>query len=60
MDIQSPCVRNCCLDGNDICLGCFRSIDEILRWSSSTNVEKNQIIHDANKRKLEREQKTPL
>ncbi|MEO1926243.1 MAG: DUF1289 domain-containing protein, partial [Gammaproteobacteria bacterium] len=24
-NIQSPCVRNCCLNEDDICLGCRRS-----------------------------------
>ncbi|WP_156302871.1 DUF1289 domain-containing protein, partial [Methylogaea oryzae] len=24
-----PCVRNCCLDSTDICLGCFRALAEI-------------------------------
>ncbi|MEJ2212786.1 MAG: DUF1289 domain-containing protein [Gammaproteobacteria bacterium] len=33
--IASPCIRNCCLDDDDICLGCFRSIDEITGWSSA-------------------------
>lgn len=28
----SPCVRNCCLDENDICLGCYRSLSETLNW----------------------------
>lgn len=34
-DIHSaanPCVRNCCLDDDNICLGCGRSLPEILEW----------------------------
>ncbi|MBT1445777.1 DUF1289 domain-containing protein [Shewanella sp. JM162201] len=30
--LPSPCVRNCCLDDSDICVGCGRSYDEILAW----------------------------
>jgi len=30
---ESPCVRNCCLDENDICMGCFRSLTEITQWT---------------------------
>lgn len=30
----SPCVRNCCLNDDDICLGCFRSLDEIREWTT--------------------------
>ncbi|MGV2873061.1 DUF1289 domain-containing protein [Colwellia sp. E150_009] len=24
--IPSPCVRNCCLDKNDVCLGCYTNL----------------------------------
>ncbi|NQZ54751.1 MAG: DUF1289 domain-containing protein [Piscirickettsiaceae bacterium] len=56
-NIDSPCVRNCCLDTNDICLGCFRSIEEIMRWASieTTLSQKQQILSNANKRKQDRQ-----
>jgi predicted Fe-S protein YdhL (DUF1289 family) len=32
--IPSPCVSVCVLDANGIvCLGCFRTLDEIAAWS---------------------------
>ena len=31
--VESPCIRNCCLDNDDICLGCFRSLTEITQWT---------------------------
>ncbi len=40
---QSPCVRNCCLNGDDICLGCFRHIDEIVAWRSYSNKEQERV-----------------
>ncbi|EGW20819.1 DUF1289 domain-containing protein [Methylobacter tundripaludum] len=52
INIISPCVRNCCLNGEDVCLGCFRSIDEILQWSDATEQQKQKIIYLANARKL--------
>lgn len=36
----NPCVRNCCLDEQDICLGCFRHLDEILAWRSMSAEER--------------------
>ncbi len=51
-EIQSPCVRNCCLDGNDICLGCFRSLNEILSWSDSNQDQKKQIVLNCKKRRI--------
>jgi predicted Fe-S protein YdhL (DUF1289 family) len=41
---DSPCVRNCCLDGEDICIGCLRHIDEIIAWKSYSIKEKEQVI----------------
>jgi hypothetical protein len=52
-NIISPCVRDCCLNGEDVCLGCFRSIDEILQWSDATEQQKQKIIHLANARKID-------
>lgn len=43
-DIQSPCIRNCCLDENDVCVGCFRSLDEILQWSKIDEAGKKKIL----------------
>ena len=42
--VASPCVRNCCLEENDVCIGCGRHIDEILVWQQSAGEEKEKII----------------
>lgn len=49
-NVESPCVGNCCLDQNDICLGCFRSISEIITWSESSQDQRKKILLNANKR----------
>ena len=41
---SSPCVRRCCLDRNDVCVGCFRTLAEILAWGGSANDEERQLI----------------
>lgn len=46
----SPCVRNCCLDENDICLGCGRALEEILRWQQSSPGEREAILVAARQR----------
>lgn len=56
-NIASPCVRNCCLDPNDICCGCFRSIDEITGWAGRTEQEQLAILEKCEERKIEAEQK---
>ena len=42
--IASPCVRNCCLDEDDVCLGCFRHVDEIMQWRELTEPQKQAVI----------------
>lgn len=42
--VASPCVRNCCLDDQDICLGCFRSLAEIVGWGGADDLERRAIV----------------
>lgn len=49
--IDSPCIRNCCLNEYDICLGCFRHIDEIVGWQQRTESEKLQVMTNIEQRK---------
>lgn len=58
--IQSPCVRNCCLDDNDVCLGCYRLLDEILQWSASTADEKREVLMKCSKRRADHLQNFPV
>lgn len=44
VSIQSPCTRKCCLDPSDVCVGCFRTLDEITRWSGAPAAQKQQIL----------------
>jgi uncharacterized protein len=52
--IESPCVDNCCLDENEICLGCFRSLQEILQWDSLGNRDRLAVLRNASQRRTER------
>ncbi|WP_084618052.1 DUF1289 domain-containing protein [Cellvibrio sp. OA-2007] len=42
--VESPCIRNCCLDDNDICVGCYRSLTEITCWSQVDDEAKLSIL----------------
>ena len=54
MEIKSPCISVCVLnDAGDFCLGCYRTGDEIERWSELTNEEKRQLITSIEKRRRE-------
>ncbi|EKO3656787.1 DUF1289 domain-containing protein [Vibrio metschnikovii] len=50
-DPKSPCNRHWSLDENDICLGCFRTLNDILKWQSSTIAERIEILSLCQKRK---------
>ncbi|MEZ5503676.1 MAG: DUF1289 domain-containing protein [Halioglobus sp.] len=47
---KSPCIPVCALDENDICIGCFRSADEITDWFMASGEEKREILERAGAR----------
>ena len=50
----SPCIRNCCLDDDDICLGCLRSLEEIMAWGISNETARHRILAQVARRKQAR------
>jgi uncharacterized protein len=53
--LPSPCIRNCCLDEQDICLGCGRSLDEIRDWGNAPDAVRQRILDNAAARRAARE-----
>ena len=49
--IASPCISNCCLNDEDICLGCFRHIDEIIGWHGADEDRRLDILRNTEQRK---------
>ena len=46
-DVPSPCNRICILDpATQVCIGCFRTLDEIARWSGMDEDEKARVVAD--------------
>ncbi|MDO9450169.1 MAG: DUF1289 domain-containing protein [Rugosibacter sp.] len=41
--IDSPCVNVCRMQGT-LCLGCYRTLDEIALWSQMSGAEKQQVL----------------
>ncbi|QWL04025.1 DUF1289 domain-containing protein [Shewanella indica] len=56
--VDSPCIRHCCLDLQDVCLGCFRTLEEILAWHQATDSERQAILERCRQRQVERDQVT--
>jgi predicted Fe-S protein YdhL (DUF1289 family) len=43
--IASPCIQVCTVDGKSgLCLGCFRTLPEIARWSKLTADERANLM----------------
>lgn len=55
----SPCVRNCCLNEQDICVGCFRSLTEITSWSQVSDEDKEVILVNIQQRRQEANRDLP-
>ncbi len=51
--LASPCIRNCCLNEEDICLGCFRHVNEIIEWGAADNLRRACILNKAKQRREE-------
>jgi len=49
--IESPCIRDCCLNDQDICQRCFRLPDEITGWPYYDDTEKQAVLDQAAQRK---------
>ena len=47
---QSPCISVCLLDDKDICVGCYRSAEEITDWFIADSDGKREILSRARKR----------
>ncbi len=52
--LESPCVRNCCLDEQDICLGCFRSVTEITQWALASDQTRRVFLKNIALRRTQR------
>lgn len=53
--IKSPCIHVCTLDDEKICLGCYRSVEEVRNWFRYSDDEKLQAIKNAEERRKAKE-----
>lgn len=58
--VNSPCVRNCCLDQQDCCLGCGRLLSEITEWHQASHARRQQICTLAAERLVQRDSQLSL
>lgn len=52
MAIASPCTKVCTIDPRaGLCRGCGRTLDEIARWTSFSESERNRIMTELPRRR---------
>ena len=45
--VDSPCIQHCNLNTNGVCLGCFRTTQEISNWRNMNEEEKEEVCSKA-------------
>ncbi|MGH8751526.1 MAG: DUF1289 domain-containing protein [Burkholderiales bacterium] len=51
-NVPSPCINQCVLDEEtQLCLGCYRNIEEITLWGNYSDAEKKQVLEQIGQRK---------
>lgn len=46
-EVQSPCIKICVVHPEErLCVGCYRSIEEIAHWSRMTDDERRAVLAD--------------
>ena len=54
MSIASPCINVCRMDAaTALCVGCYRTLDEIAQWSRASSDAKRAILAAVERRRAE-------
>ena len=51
MEIKSPCRQICRYDENKVCVGCYRTMKEIVGWIDYTDKQKLEVWKKIGKRR---------
>lgn len=50
--IESPCIKLCQMDARrGVCAGCYRTLDEIARWSEMGDAERARVLAELLRRR---------
>lgn len=52
--VKSPCIEVCSLNDQDVCIGCYRTANEIIEWFSASDERKRAILSAVNERRAVR------
>ena len=49
--VKSPCIEVCSLNNEDVCIGCYRTANEIIEWFSAPDERKREILVSVSERR---------
>ena len=49
--VKSPCIEVCSLNSEDVCIGCYRTANEIIEWFSAPDERKREILVSVSERR---------
>ncbi|MFW5848045.1 MAG: DUF1289 domain-containing protein [bacterium] len=52
--VKSPCINVCRIDKDNVCIGCYRTLNEIDSWSKLKDKEKLEVRKKAVERRIEK------
>ncbi|MDG2461135.1 MAG: DUF1289 domain-containing protein [Luminiphilus sp.] len=52
--VKSPCIEVCALNDHDVCIGCYRTANEIIEWFSADNGRKRAIVSAVAERRVQK------
>ena len=44
LPVKSPCIEVCSLNDRDVCIGCYRTANEIIEWFTASDQRKREIL----------------
>lgn len=50
MPVASPCISVCALDDDGLCIGCWRTVDEIAAWRALDDAERRAVLRRCGER----------
>ncbi|MBW7846955.1 MAG: DUF1289 domain-containing protein [Bacteroidales bacterium] len=53
--IKSPCQLICIYDEDRVCIGCYRTQEEVVNWDRYTDEEKLQVLRNTAERRQEKQ-----
>ena len=54
LPVKSPCIEVCSLNNSDVCIGCYRTANEIIEWFSANDQRKREILAAVSERRNQR------